>query len=56
VTGQGTPVVIAQTGADLLAPSGFSLGGLQTVFMNLGMLFLGMALVLHGLTKKFYHS
>jgi hypothetical protein len=34
VTGQGTPVVIAQTGADLLAPSGFSLGGLQTVFMK----------------------
>jgi hypothetical protein len=46
--------VIAQTGADLLAPPAFSLGTLHTVFMNLGMLFFGLALVLHSIARKFY--
>jgi hypothetical protein len=55
-TGNATPVVIAQTGADLLAPAGFNLGGLQTLFMNLGLLFLGMAFVLHSVANKFNRS
>lgn len=53
VTGAGTPAVIAVTGADLLTPPGFSLGSLQTILINLGMLFLGLALVLHGITNRF---
>ncbi|MEN4100866.1 MAG: hypothetical protein ROW52_13170, partial [Anaerolineaceae bacterium] len=53
VTGAGTPAVIAVTGADLLTPPDFSLGSLQTILINLGMLFLGLALVLHGITNRF---
>jgi hypothetical protein len=49
-----TPPVLAVTGADLLAPPAFSFGTLHSVFINLGMLFLGLALVLHSITRKFH--
>jgi hypothetical protein len=52
VTGS-TPAVIAVTGADLTAPPAFSFGALHSVFINLGMLFLGLALVLHSIARKF---
>jgi hypothetical protein len=54
VTGGTPPVLIPVSGADLLAPAGFSMAGLQTLFMNLGLLFLGMAFVLHSVANKFY--
>jgi preprotein translocase subunit SecG len=47
-----TPPVIAVTGADLLAPHAFSFGALQSMFINLGVLFLGLALVLHSIARK----
>ena len=46
-TGSGGQVLIPTTGGDLSA-SGLGLGMLQTLFTNLGLLFLGFALVLHG--------
>jgi hypothetical protein len=56
VTGGTPPVLIPVSGADLLAPAGFSMAGLQTLFMNLGLLFLGMAFVLHSVANKFYRQ
>jgi hypothetical protein len=49
-----TPPVIAVTGADLLAPPAFSFGALHSLFINMGMLFLGLALVLHSIARKLY--
>jgi hypothetical protein len=37
----------------LLAPPAFSLGMLHSIFVNLGMLFLGLALVLDSIARKF---
>jgi len=49
-TGSGGQVLIPTTGADLTGFA-FGLGALQTLFTNLGLLFLGFALVLHGLGR-----
>jgi hypothetical protein len=52
VTGS-TPPVIAVTGADLLAPPALPFGTLHSIFINFGMLFLGLALVLDSIARKF---
>lgn len=49
-TGSGGQVLIPTTGADLTG-FGFGLGMLHKLFTNLGLLFLGFALVLHGVSR-----
>jgi hypothetical protein len=47
----GGNVLIPVTGADYTLPSGYNL--LQTTLVNTGLLFLGIALVLQGVSRKF---
>jgi len=49
----GGPILIPVTGADLESDGGGKSG--SSLFTNLGIMFLGLGLVLHGASRKFLH-